>query len=52
MNALGQVLNKGEFQNVMNNYLTLNLSNYENGVYFLNITNGTEKIVKRIVINK
>lgn len=52
INALGQVLNQGEFQNVMNNYLTLNLSNYENGVYFLKITNGTEKVVKRLIINK
>lgn len=52
INALGQVLNKGEFQNVMNNYLTLNLSHYENGIYFLKLTNGSEKVVKRIIINK
>ncbi|MCX7728134.1 MAG: M43 family zinc metalloprotease [Bacteroidia bacterium] len=52
LNTLGQVLDKGEFQNVMNNYLTLNLSHYENGIYFLKITNGSEKIVKRIVISK
>lgn len=52
LNTLGQVLNKGEFQNVMSNYLTINLSNYENGVYFLRITNGSEKLVKRIVIQK
>ncbi len=52
MNTLGQVLNKGEFQNVMNNYLTLNLSHYENGIYFLKITNGTEKILKRLIINR
>jgi lysyl endopeptidase len=52
MNTLGQVLNSGEFQNVMSNYLTINLSNYQNGIYFLKITNGTETLVKRIVINK
>ena len=52
MNTLGQVLNSGEFQNVMSNYLTINLSNYQNGIYFLRITNGTETLVKRIVINK
>lgn len=52
MNTIGQVLNTGEFQNVMNNYLTINLSNYQNGIYFLKITNGTETLVKRIVINK
>jgi hypothetical protein len=52
INTLGQVLNQGEFQNVMNNYLTLNLSHYENGIYFIKLTNGSEKIVKRIIINK
>jgi len=52
MNTLGQVLNSGEFQNVMSNYLTINLSNYQNGIYFLRITNGSETLVKRIVINK
>mgnify|MGYP005843428949 CR=1 FL=1 len=52
LNALGQILNEGEFQNVMNNYLTINLSNYEDGIYFLKISNGSEKIVKRLVINK
>jgi hypothetical protein len=52
INTLGQVLNQGEFQNVMNNYLTLNLSHYENGIYFIKLTNGTEKVVKRIIINK
>ncbi len=52
LNTLGQVLNKGEFQNVMNNHLTINLSSYENGVYFLRITNGSEKLIKRVIINK
>lgn len=52
MNTLGQTLDKGEFHNVMNNYLTLNLSNYETGIYFLKITNGTEKVVKRLIVNK
>ncbi|HPQ08277.1 MAG TPA: M43 family zinc metalloprotease [Bacteroidia bacterium] len=52
INTLGQVLNQGEFQNVMNNYLTLNLSHYENGIYFIKLTNGSEKVVKRIIINK
>ncbi|MCX8143036.1 MAG: M43 family zinc metalloprotease [Bacteroidia bacterium] len=52
MNTLGQVLNSGEFQNVMSNHLTINLSNYQNGIYFLRITNGSETLVKRIVINK
>ncbi len=52
ISTLGQTIAQGEFHNVMNNYLTLDLSKYESGIYFLSITNGTEKVVKRIIINK
>jgi hypothetical protein len=28
------------------------LKNYTNGVYFVTVNNGSEKVVKRIVLNK
>jgi hypothetical protein len=51
-NALGQVMNKGQYGNVSSNVFDLDLSSYANGVYFVNLNNGKEKTVKRIVISK
>ncbi len=51
-NVMGQLMGSSQFQNVTNNVFNLNLQNYTNGVYFVTIDNGSEKVVKRIVLNK
>ncbi|HPQ08276.1 MAG TPA: M43 family zinc metalloprotease [Bacteroidia bacterium] len=51
-NLLGQIVYQGEYQNVLNDKLKLNISMLENGIYFFKLTNGSEKVVKRIIINK
>lgn len=51
-NSLGQIMNKGQYGNVSSAAFDLDLSSYANGVYFITLSNGTEKTVKRIVINK
>jgi hypothetical protein len=51
-NTLGQVISNTKHSNVSNNVFTLDLNNYNNGVYFVTFNNGQEKIVKRVILNK
>lgn len=51
-NALGQVVSSSNFASISNETLSLDLSSQNNGVYFVSVSNGTEKTVKRIVLNK
>lgn len=51
-NTVGQIMNKGQYNNVSSQVFNLDLSSYANGVYFVTLNNGQEKVVKRIVINK
>ena len=51
-NALGQVITKAELNNATNNYYTIDLSAYNNGVYFIELQGKDEKIVKRVILNK
>ena len=51
-NALGQLISVTKHTGVTNNVFTLDLSSYGNGVYFVTINNGQEKIVKRVILNK
>lgn len=51
-NSLGQLMNSSKYAGVSNNVYNLDLNAYSNGVYFVTINNGEEKIVKRLIINK
>lgn len=51
-NVMGQLMGSSQFENVTNQVFNLDLSNYTNGVYFVTVNNGSEKVVKRIVLNK
>lgn len=51
-NALGQVITKAEIAGVTNNYYTIDLSSYNNGVYFIELQGKDEKVVKRVILNK
>lgn len=51
-NVMGQLMGSSQFENVSNQVFNLDLKNYTNGVYFVTINNGSEKVVKRIVLNK
>lgn len=51
-NALGQVVRKTSFEVVSSSKLSLDLSNEANGVYFVTVSNGTDKMVQRLILNK
>jgi hypothetical protein len=50
-NALGKVVYAAN-SSAMVDVLDLDLTNQANGIYFVNISNGTDKMVARIVLNK
>lgn len=51
-NSLGQLISNTKHSGVTSNMFTMDLTNYSNGVYFVTISNGEEKIVKRLILNK
>lgn len=51
-NSLGQLMNSSKYSGVSSNVYNLDMNAYSNGVYFVTINNGEEKIVKRLIINK
>lgn len=51
-NSLGQELSNNSLENVTNNVISINISDKPNGIYFINITNGTYKIIKKVIVSK
>ncbi|MEO6305664.1 MAG: T9SS type A sorting domain-containing protein [Bacteroidia bacterium] len=51
-NMLGQPVYSNKLNNVTQNVYEVDLSNQSGGVYLVEINNGTEKIVKRMVLSK
>jgi hypothetical protein len=49
-NSMGQELMNSEINNVMYNVLELDLSRYNDGIYFAEISGSGEKVVKKIVL--
>jgi hypothetical protein len=49
-NSLGQMISDDELRGVTNNVFTVDLSSKSNGVYFLEVSNGNEKLTKKIVV--
>lgn len=52
INALGQVVNTSVYNGITYDNLFLNLTDQPNGVYFVSITNGNDKMVQRLIINR
>lgn len=51
-NTLGQVISITKHTSVTSNVFALDLNSYGNGVYFVTFSNGQEKVVKRVILNK
>ncbi|WP_317897373.1 T9SS type A sorting domain-containing protein [Aurantibacillus circumpalustris] len=49
--AFGQLISYEKLRNITNNVISVDLSQYANGIYFAEISNGTERIVKKIIVN-
>ena len=52
INAVGQEIARNELHNVGTHVATLTLNEQAPGVYFAEISNGTEKVVKKIVLTR
>ncbi len=50
--ALGQTILSEKMQNVGNNMLDMDLSQKSGGVYFIELSSGTEKITKKVVVTR
>ena len=50
-NSLGQQISREQLGHVANNVLDVDLSTQPNGIYFLSLSNGKERILRKIVIN-
>ncbi|MBA3682493.1 MAG: T9SS type A sorting domain-containing protein [Bacteroidetes bacterium] len=51
-NALGQVIVSNKYNSVITENVSLDLTNQSNGVYFVTISNGTDKMVQRLILAK
>ncbi len=51
-NSLGQLISNSKHSGVTSNVFNMDLTDYSNGVYFVTINNGEEKIVKRLILSK
>jgi hypothetical protein len=50
-NSMGQVISSSELKHIMNDVISIDLSDRPDGVYFTEITNGSEKTVRKIVVS-
>jgi len=51
-NYMGQQIGENKENNVTLNSFEFNLSNNSNGVYFIEVSNGREKTVKKVIVTK
>lgn len=50
-NALGQMIGSDDVENVGHNVINLDLSSRPAGVYFIHLSNGNEKTVKKVIVS-
>ena len=50
-NALGQEISNNSLENVTSNVISINISDKPEGIYFISITNGTQKTVKKVIVS-
>lgn len=51
-NALGQTVISNDYNSIVNDMISMDLTSLNNGVYFVTVSNGKDKTVKKIVLNK
>ncbi|MDO8998565.1 MAG: T9SS type A sorting domain-containing protein [Bacteroidota bacterium] len=51
-NALGQQVLSTKYDGISNELISLDLTNQSNGVYFVTVSNGKDKMVQRLILNK
>jgi hypothetical protein len=51
-NCIGQIISTDQVENVGSNYFDVDLRTVPEGVYFLEVSNGSEKVTKKLVIAK
>ncbi|MEO6302736.1 MAG: T9SS type A sorting domain-containing protein [Bacteroidia bacterium] len=51
-NALGQQILSNKYDGISNETVSLDLTNQSNGVYFVTVSNGKDKMVQRLILNK
>lgn len=51
-NAMGQLISGGRLNGVKSSVFDVDLSDQPNGIYFANISNGKEKVIRKIVISR
>jgi hypothetical protein len=49
-NCVGQLIDSSEMENISNKFVTIDLSTLPDGVYFAEVSNGSEKITKKLII--
>jgi hypothetical protein len=49
-NAIGQLIGSDQLENVGRNVINIDLSSRPAGVYFIHISNGSEKTVKKVIV--
>jgi len=52
MNALGQQISADNLENVSNNMIDINMEGRPDGIYFIEVSNKTEKVVRKIIISR
>ena len=50
-NPLGQLISSDRLENVTNNLINIDLRNRPNGIYFIEVSNGNEKVLKKLILN-
>ncbi|MBA2611628.1 MAG: T9SS type A sorting domain-containing protein [Bacteroidetes bacterium] len=51
-NALGQQIISNKYDGISNEIVSLDLTSQSNGVYFVTVSNGKDKMVQRLILNK
>ncbi len=49
-NPLGQLISNNKLENVTNNMINIDLSNRPDGIYFIEVSSPTDKVVKKVII--
>jgi hypothetical protein len=50
-NPFGQLISTDRLENVTNNLINIDLRNRAEGIYFIEISNGNERVLKKVVVN-
>lgn len=51
INPLGQQISSDKIENVANHLLNIDLRNRPTGIYFIEVSNGSEKVTKKLILN-